>query len=160
VAEIRVHREARAELLEAIDYYEEHASRGEVFASAVEDTYSRMMAAPDSFEPTRGARSVRPANAKQLMRHSKIDLTMKHYTDVRLVDLKGDVERLAGGLVGNPVTSTDKPSLTSTTGEDENGALRNTAAPANPAGATVSLVWAIKDSNLRPPACQAGTLAS
>ena len=42
------------------------------------------------------AAGVSPTVAKTVMRHSKIDLTLKHYTDLRLLDTKGAVERLPG----------------------------------------------------------------
>lgn len=40
------------------------------------------------------AAGVHPAVAKTIMRHSTIELTMKHYTDARLLDTKGALERL------------------------------------------------------------------
>lgn len=103
---------------------------------------------------------VHPANAKALLRHSKVELTMKHYTDVRLVDLKQDAEKLGVFLGAAPVTSTHESALTRTQNSRGKKASGSAAAPANPAGAALSTEWVIKDSNLRPPACQAGTLAS
>ena len=38
------------------------------------------------------------AMAQALMRHSSVELTMKAYTDVRLLDLRSDVERIAPGI--------------------------------------------------------------
>ncbi|HZU96561.1 MAG TPA: tyrosine-type recombinase/integrase [Planctomycetota bacterium] len=40
---------------------------------------------------------VHPRAAQALMRHSSVELTMKAYTDVRLLDLRNDVERIAPG---------------------------------------------------------------
>jgi integrase len=40
------------------------------------------------------AAGVHPRTAQALARHSKIDLTMRVYTDVRLLDLRGAVDRL------------------------------------------------------------------
>jgi integrase len=40
---------------------------------------------------------VHPRAAQALMRHSSVELTMKAYTDVRLLDLRSDVERIAPG---------------------------------------------------------------
>lgn len=64
MAELRVHSEARAELLEAIDFYRERADRGDDLAGAVEEAYERIAAAPDSFSPTHKARRVRSAKVR------------------------------------------------------------------------------------------------
>ncbi len=64
MAELRVHREAREELLEKIAYYEDEAGRGEDFASAVEEAYAWISTTPMSFPPTRGTRAVRSTRVR------------------------------------------------------------------------------------------------
>jgi integrase len=48
------------------------------------------------------AAGVHPAIAKAILRHSTIELTMKHYTDVRLLDTRGALERLQDTNAGTP----------------------------------------------------------
>ena len=48
------------------------------------------------------AAGVHPRTAQALARHSKLELTMKTYTDVRLLDLRGAVEAAAGASEASP----------------------------------------------------------
>jgi len=42
------------------------------------------------------------------MRHSSVELTMKAYTDVRLLDLRRDVERIAPGRDAFPAPADER----------------------------------------------------
>ena len=46
------------------------------------------------------AAGVHPRTAQALARHSKLELTMRTYTDVRLLDLRGAVEAARGADAG------------------------------------------------------------
>jgi hypothetical protein len=56
VAELRVHHGARTDVFSAAEFYDERAGQGEDFVNVVEATYTRILAAPETFTPVRGTR--------------------------------------------------------------------------------------------------------